>query len=77
MEEKTRITTIKIDSETKGRLDKLKEHDRESYNDVIKKLLYILNIFRKNSLLGNKFLAGLDKSLKRRQAYEKQAENSN
>ena len=40
------VTTIKLQRETKQRLDKLKEHSRESYDEVIKKMLYVLNIVR-------------------------------
>lgn len=67
-----KITTIKIERETKARLDKLKEHERESYNQVIKKILYILNLVRKNPLLGNRVLSNIDRTIKRRQAYSKQ-----
>ena len=66
-----RITTMKIERETKKRLDRLKEHERETYNQVIKKILHILNIFRKDPLLGNKMLINIDKQIKRRQVYNK------
>ena len=66
------ITTIKIEKETKARLDKLKEYEKESYNELIKKILYILNLVRKNPILGNKLLNRIDKSIKRKEAYEKQ-----
>ncbi|MEM4004669.1 MAG: BfmA/BtgA family mobilization protein [Desulfurococcaceae archaeon] len=33
------MTTIKVSVETKKRLDKLKVHPREPYEDVIKRLL--------------------------------------
>lgn len=72
MEGKTgEITTIKLDRETKSRLDKLKEHDKESYNEVIKKTLYLLNILRKNPLYGNKLLANIDKTIKRKEVYRR------
>ncbi len=64
------ITTIKLEKETKSRLDKLKEHEKESYNDLIKKTLYLLNIFRKNSTLGNKMLSNIDRTIKRRKMIE-------
>ena len=37
------ITTIKIQKETKERLEKLKENKGETYDDLIKKMLWILN----------------------------------
>jgi len=34
-----KITTIQISVETKGKLEKAKVHPRETYEDVIKRLL--------------------------------------
>lgn len=42
----SKITTIKLVEETKLRLEKLREHKRESYDDILRKILYILNIAR-------------------------------
>jgi hypothetical protein len=72
MSEIRKITTIKLEKETKARLDKLKEHEKESYNQVIKKILYILNLIRRDPLLGNKLLDNIDKTVKRKQTYNKQ-----
>lgn len=69
MAEERKITTIKIEKETKQRLDKLKEHEKESYNELIKKILYILNIVRKNPTLGNKFLSRIDRNIKSKREY--------
>ena len=41
-----KITTIKLLEETKLRIEKLREHKRESYDDILRKILYILNIAR-------------------------------
>ena len=40
------ITTIKLARRTKSRIDKLKSYKRESYDDIIQKILEILNICR-------------------------------
>lgn len=40
------ITTIKLNQETKARLDKLKEAKRESYEELLRKLLSILNLIK-------------------------------
>lgn len=40
------VTTIKLQKETKQRLDKLREHSRETYDDLIRKVLYVLNVAR-------------------------------
>tara|TARA_Y100000310_G_scaffold274641_1_gene290742 strand:+ start:70 stop:408 length:339 start_codon:yes stop_codon:yes gene_type:complete len=66
-----KITTIKIERETKTRLDKLKEHEKESYNEVVKKLLHLLNIFRKNPEQGRKFFGYIDRTIKRRKVYQR------
>ena len=50
MAENTKITTIKLAKETKSRLDSLKEHKRESYEEVIEKILGILNICKVSPL---------------------------
>lgn len=41
-----KITTIKLLDETKSRLEKLREHKRESYDDILRKILYVLNVAR-------------------------------
>lgn len=42
------ITTIKVSSETKKRLDGLKAHKRETYEDIIVKVLGLLNTLKLN-----------------------------
>lgn len=41
-----KITTLKLEQETKNRLDKLREHKRETYEEIIRKILFILNKVR-------------------------------
>ena len=41
-----KITTIKLLEETKNRIEKLREHKRESYDDILRKILYVLNTAR-------------------------------
>ena len=38
------ITTLKLSKETKERLEKLREHKRESYDEILRKMLGILNM---------------------------------
>lgn len=45
-------TTIKLMPETKKRLDGLKEYERETYNEVINKVLNIINITIRNPIGG-------------------------
>jgi len=48
MAKSKQITTIKLQKQTKSRLDKLKEHKRETYDDILRKMLWILNIIKTN-----------------------------
>ena len=63
------ITTIKLQDETKNRLERLKEHKRETYDEVIRKVLYILNQIRKDPLSANNILSKIDKNIKRKEKY--------
>lgn len=59
------ITTIKLKKITKERLDHVKEHERESYDEVINKALNILNICVKNPLLAGRVLRNMEATKKR------------
>jgi len=50
------ITTIKVQHETKERLDKLRESRNESYDDILRKILYVLNINRDDPFKAKKIL---------------------
>jgi len=69
MAEGKKITTIKLQTETKSRIDRLKEHDKESYEETLKKILYILNTLRKKPELAQKILTNIDRNIKRKQRY--------
>ncbi len=56
-----KVTTIKIDKETKLRLDKLKVHHKESYDEIIQKILYVLNLCKANPLEAKNRLLAIDK----------------
>jgi len=57
-----KITTIKLQKETKTRLDGLKEYSRETYDELINKILNIINISIKNPIAG----ARIFRSIKRK-----------
>lgn len=57
-----KITTIKIDKTTKFRLDRLKIHKKESYDEIIQKILYILNLCKANPTAAKAKLIGLDRA---------------
>lgn len=56
-----KITTIKIDKETKHRLDKLKVHQKESYDEIIQKILFILNLCKASPEEAKGRLLAIDK----------------
>ena len=64
-----KITTIKLEEGTKERLERLKEHKRETYDEVIKKVLYILNQIRKDPVSASSILNKIDKAIKRKENY--------
>jgi hypothetical protein len=41
------VTTVKLLKETKTRLDKLKIHNNESYDDVVQEILHVLNLCKR------------------------------
>jgi len=52
----SKITTIKLKDETKKRLNKLKEYPHESYDEIIGKVLEILNLCKNNPDKAGKIL---------------------
>jgi hypothetical protein len=56
-----KVTTIKVYGETKDRLDRLKEHHRESYDEVLRKVFYIFNSLRKDPEKAMRVLRKIDK----------------
>lgn len=58
---KSRITTIKLEKETKQRLDKLKEYKRETYEEIVKKMLFILNTAKIQPEKAQRVLLAIDK----------------
>ncbi len=65
-----KVTTIKIQEKTKKRLNKLKEYELESYEQILRKMLYILNLCRKKPELAKRKLELIDESIKREKDYK-------
>ena len=61
MSANNKITTIKLNKSTKKRLDSIKEHKRESYEEVLQKILLTLNICKVNPLRARARLIGIDR----------------
>jgi len=64
-----KITTIKINLETKARLDRLKEHQRETYEQVLRKILFILNLSKKNPEKAQRIFKKIDSVIKKKERY--------
>jgi len=62
---KEKITTMKLQDETKNRLEKLREHKRETYDDIIRKILYVLNAVRESPEKAKHILEFIDEKRKR------------
>jgi len=62
---KTKITTVKLLKETKKRLEKLREHKRETYDDIIRKMLYVLSIVKIEPDKAREILDKIDELRKR------------
>jgi hypothetical protein len=64
-------TTIKLSRETKDRLEKLREHKRESYDDILRKMLGILNITKSEPEKAKSILQKVDETRERNLGKEK------
>ena len=69
-----KVTTIKLSTETKKRLDRLKEYKKETYEEVLKKILFILNTSKKNPEKAQKIFKKIDSAIKRKESFEEPEE---
>ena len=60
------ITTIKLSKKTKARLDNLKVYRKETYEEILIKMLEILNLFRRDSEEAKRRLAQIETQKKER-----------
>lgn len=63
-----KTTTLKLEKETKERMEKLREHKRETYDDIIRKILFIMNMVREDPEKARAILEFIDE--KRRRMFE-------
>ena len=56
------ITTIKIHEETKHDLDSLREYKNESYDEVIKKIVYIVKTSKKDPELSKQAIQQIEQA---------------
>lgn len=67
---KNKMTTLKLEKETKSRMEKLREHKRETYDDIIRKVLYVLNVVRDDPEKAKAILEFIDE--KRKKMFEEE-----
>jgi len=59
------ITTIKLHEETKSELDRLREYKNESYDEVIKKVVYIAKNWEKEPELSKESIRAIENARER------------
>jgi hypothetical protein len=59
------ITTIKLYQDTKKELDSFREYKNESYDELIKKILYVVKNFKKKPELSTETLASIERARNR------------
>ncbi|MEN9625996.1 MAG: hypothetical protein RL557_324 [archaeon] len=68
-DKKEEVTTIKVYRGTKERLNKLREYGRESYDEVLRKMFFIINSLKKDPQQAQKILDKIDSSIKTKEKY--------
>lgn len=63
--EKINITTLKLEKETKERIEHLRVYKRESYDDILCKILEVLNLCRSEPEKARMRLILIDKERRR------------
>ena len=58
-------TTIKIHKETKAEIDQFREYKNESYDEVLKKLIYIVKKIKKEPELSKETLKAIEAARER------------
>ncbi len=58
-------TTIKIHRKTKSKLDKFREYKNESYDEVIRKMIYIAKTCKKDPELSKETVESIEKARQR------------
>lgn len=61
------VTTIKLREETKAELDKLREHPNESYDQVVRKIMFIAKTAEDQPELSQETIRDIKKARKQRQ----------
>ncbi len=57
-------TTIKLQQNTKSELDNFRQYKNESYNDLVRKILYLLNVCRTQPKMTQKTIMDIEEARK-------------
>ena len=58
-------TTIKVQTDTKSQIDQFREYKNESYDEVIKKLIFIVKNLKKEPELSKETVRGIEQARER------------
>ncbi len=58
-------TTIKVHDDTKNQLDKFREYKNESYDEVLKKVMFIAENMKENPELSKETVEAIEKARER------------
>ena len=58
-------TTIKIHKDTKAEIDRFREYKNESYDEVLRKIIYIVKSIKKDPDLSKETIQAIEQSRKR------------
>ena len=59
------VTTIKLKEQTKKELDTFREYKNETYDEIVRKILYIAKNVRKNPQLSEKTIREIEETRRR------------
>lgn len=59
------VTTIKLKEQTKKELDTFREYKNESYDEIVRKIVYIVKNVEKNPQLSEKTVKEIEEARKR------------
>ena len=59
------VTTIKLRTNTKSKLDHFREYRNESYDELIQKMIFIVNTLKKKPKLSIEAVEAIEKARKR------------
>jgi hypothetical protein len=68
------ITTMKINKKTKERLEKLRVHKRETYDEILQSILGILNVCRTDPDRAQEKLHGIERQIRKNKVSQKERE---